>query len=155
MFLKNHKGAVITIIIALVMGFIMAVAALFVDKLAFNYSNLFKIWAMISHSILLVSLFVPYKAWGEALAEKAGCTDGTPAFKLVSGIVPSLVLNTFITVLVSAANILYNELIPHDAQMGEWIAGMLHDWPIMFVISYAASFFAGFVGEKVAERCDK
>lgn len=153
MFLRNHRGTVIILIIALVLGLIMTFAALIVDKLAFNYSNIFKIWAMIALSIILVSLFVPYKAWGERLAKLCGCREGTAPFKLISGIVPSLVLNTFITVLVSAANILYNPAIPAEHQMGEWISGMLHDWPITLVISYLASFIAEFAGVKVAERC--
>ena len=110
---------------------------------------------MIALSIILVSLFVPYKAWGERLAKLCGCREGTAPFKLISGIVPSLVLNTFITVLVSAANILYNPAIPAEHQMGEWISGMIHDWPITLVISYLASFVAEFAGMKVAERCVK
>lgn len=35
-----------------------------------------------------------------------GCRESSTSFKLISGIVPSLVLNTCITVMVSAANIL-------------------------------------------------
>lgn len=153
MYLKNHTGLVVMLVIAWVMGLIMTFAALVIDKLPWNYSNLFKIWAMIAHAILLVSLFVPYKTWGDSLAKLCGCKAETVPYKLVSGIVPSLVLNTFITVLVSAANILYNPMIPADVQFQSWISGMLHDWPITLVVSYLASFIAEFVGVKVAERC--
>lgn len=153
MYLKNHTGLVVTLVIAWMMGLIMTFAALVIDNLPWNYSNLFKIWAMVAHSILLVSLFIPYKAWGESLAELCGCRAGTVPYKLVSGIIPSLVLNTFITVLVSAANILYNPLIPTEAQIQTWISGMLHDWPVTLVISYFASFIAEYAGVKAASKC--
>lgn len=153
MYLKNHTGLVVMLVIAWVMGLIMTFAALVIDKLTWNYSNLFKIWAMIAHSILLVSLFVPYIEWGNSLARLCGCKVGTIPHKLISGIVPSLVLNSFITVLVSGANILYNPMIPADTQLQVWMSGMLHDWPITLVISYFASFIAEFVGIKVAKRC--
>ncbi len=61
-------------------------------------------------------------------------------------------LNTCITVMVSAANILYNEMIPAETQMEVWVSGMIHDWSITFVISYIVSFFAEYIGEKTADR---
>ena len=50
MYLKNHTGLVVMLVIAWVMGLIMTFAALVIDKLPWNYSNLFKIWAMIAHA---------------------------------------------------------------------------------------------------------
>ena len=155
MFLKSHMGSVMTVVIALVMGIIMAVAAIIVGHLGFNISNFFKIWAMITLVVLLVSLVIPYQKWGAGLAAKLGCREGSLAFRLVSAIVTALVINTCMTVCLSAANILYNDQIPREAQMGVWVSSMLHDWPIMLVISYVASFPSELIAMKVARSCVK
>ena len=60
--LKTHYGETLLLILALVMGFIMAVAVILLDGIALNISNIFKIWAMISLVIILVSIFIPYKS---------------------------------------------------------------------------------------------
>lgn len=152
MMFKSHYGETVTVVLSLVMGLIMAVAAIFVDHLPFHFGNLFSIWGMIVLVILIVSIIIPYKAWSEKLTGLV-CTkrDGI-AWKLVENILPSLILNTCNTVIVSAANILFNEAIPAQLRMGEWTQGIIHDWPITFVISYLAAFVAEAAGKWVADR---
>lgn len=152
---KSHYGETLLVVLSIVMGFLMAVAVIFVDHLAFNFSNLFKIWAMITLVFLLVSIFLPYKAWSAKFCGLLGLKEGTLAWKLADGIVPSLVLNTFNTVIVAAANILYNEVIPASEQVHLWVSGMLHDWPITFVLSYFAAFIAEYCGKLVADKYAK
>mgnify|MGYP003585222682 FL=1 len=149
---KSHYGMIVTVVLSIMMGIIMALVAVMVDGLAFNFSNVFKIWAMITLVILLVSIFIPYKKWGEKSAAGLRLKEGTLAFKLASAIIPTLILNSFITVIVSAANILYNEAIPQIMQSTVLLAGILHDWPIMLVISYFAAFLSEAAGKSVAGR---
>lgn len=148
---KNHFGETVIVVLSLVMGFIMSVAVIMIDGLALNFSNVFKIWAMITLVILLVSIIIPYKEWSGKLTGMICKTEGSITYKLVDNILPSLILNTCNTVIVSAANILYNEAIPANLQIHEWTQGILHDWPITFVVSYLAAFVAETIGTWVAK----
>ncbi len=150
--LKNHHTETTVLVLALVMGILMAAAVMLLDGVPFNISNLFQIWAMITLVILLVSIFVPYKAWSARFCRAVGCKPGTLGWKLADGIVPSLILNTFNTCVVSAANIFYNETIPASEQFSHWLSGCLHDCPITFVISYFVAFLAEYCGNLVASH---
>ena len=151
MMFKSHYGETVTVTLAIVMGFLMSLAVIVVDHLPFHFGNVFSIWAMITLVILLVSILIPYKDWSGRLTGRI-CKKGTIAYTLIDNILPSLILNTFNTVIVSAANILYNEAIPVDLRMGEWTQGILRDWPVTFVISYFAAFIAEAAGKWVASR---
>lgn len=153
--LKDHYGETLLLVLSLVMGLLMAIAVTLLDGVPFNLSNLFKIWAMITLVIILVSIFLPYKTWSAAFCRKLGCKSGTLCWKLADGIVPSLILNTFNTFVVSAANIFYNEAIPPSEQFGHWIHGCLRDWPITLVISYFVSYVAEYCGKLAADKIAK
>lgn len=149
---KSHYGETVIVVLAIVIGFLMSLASMVVDHLAFNYSNVFKIWSMITLVVLIVSIFVPYKAWSTRFTSLFPVEQGSIGYKLIDNILPSLILNTCNTLAVSAANILYNESIPAELQMAEWGQSILHDWPIMFVVSYIGAFIAEAVGVRVASR---
>ena len=150
--LKTHYGETLLLILSLVMGLIMAVAVILLDGIALNISNIFKIWAMISLVIILVSIFLPYKDWSAAFCRRLGLKEGTLTWKLTDGIIPSLVLNTFNTAIVSGANIFYNEAIPASEQTELWVQGFVRDWPVTFVISYIAAFIAEYCGKLAADK---
>lgn len=149
---QSHFGETVTVVLAIVMGFLMSLASIAIDSLPFNYSMVFKLWAMITLVILLASAAVPYKAWSGRLMVSLKLNEGTLAYKLADNLLPTLILNTVITVMVSAANILYNEAIPAGEQMELWIKGMVHDWPITLVVSYFAAFVAEACGIWVAKK---
>ncbi|BDR59877.1 hypothetical protein [Lactobacillus xylocopicola] len=150
MFLKSHFGTIITAILALVMGFIMAIAVILVDQLGLTWTVLFKLWAEIFFIVFVVSLFIPYNSWGDRFAQLLGLKPGTLSFKLVQAIIPSAILNTFNTLICSGQSIFYNAEIPQSIRMQTWINGWTHDWLIFFIISYLASFVAVWVGTKTA-----
>ncbi|MBA1392917.1 hypothetical protein EQ500_03380 [Lactobacillus sp. XV13L] len=150
MFLKSHFGTIITAVLALVMGFIMAVAVALVDRLGLTWTVIFKLWGEIFFIVFVVSLFIPYNNWGDKFAGMFGLKKGTTAFKLVQAIIPSAILNTFNTLVCSGQSIFYNPAIPQAARMQTWVNGCLHDWLIFFIISYAASFIAVWIGTKTA-----
>ena len=105
MFREHFTQTVITVL-AVVIGLIMSFTACIVDGLPLHYGNIFKLWGMITLVVLLVSMFVPYKKWSALLMEKIPVSEGSMAYKLLDNVIPTLVLNTFITVMVSGANII-------------------------------------------------
>ncbi|MBR1780638.1 MAG: hypothetical protein IJ751_04450 [Oscillospiraceae bacterium] len=150
MMFRNHFEETVTVVLAIVMGLIMSVASIFVDHLAFHFSNLFRNWAMITMVILLVSIALPYKEWSARFTGRFPVRRGGIPYRLIDNILPSLILNTCNTLIVSAANIFYNEMIPAQEQMGHWLHGIVHDWPIMLVVSYLGAFLAEAIGVRVA-----
>lgn len=152
MMFKSHFGETVTVVLAIVMGFIMSLASIIANNQGFNFSNIFKIWSMITMVIILVSVIIPYKDWSGKITVLFGVKEGGISYRLIDNLLPSLILNTCNTVIVSAANIFYNEAIPADIWMNEWIQGILRDWPIMFIVSYFAAFAAEAAGKWVAQK---
>lgn len=152
MMFKNHFGETVTVVLAIVMGFLMSLASVIVNDRGFNASNIFKLWSMITMVILLVSVTIPYKDWSGRIAALFHVREDGIPYKLIENVFPSFLLNTCNTVVVSAANIFYNETIPAEAWMEEWLQGIVHDWPVMFVISYFAAFAAEAAGKRVARK---
>lgn len=134
------------------MGFIMAFAVITVDHLKLNFSTVFHIWSMITLVILLVSAVIPYKEWSAQFTTLLHLSEGSIAYRMVDNILPSLILNTFNTVIISAASVFFNDTIPASEQVEMWFNGIRHDWPITFVISYFVAFAAEAVGNYVATR---
>jgi membrane protease YdiL (CAAX protease family) len=149
--LKDHHTETTVLVLALVMGLLMAVAVMLLDGVPFNISNVFKIWAMITLVILLASIFIPYKSWSAKFCETIGLKQGSLGWKLADGIIPSLILNTCNTLIVSGANVFYNEAIPTSEQLSHWMQGCIRDWPITFGISYFVAFLAEACGKRVAD----
>lgn len=150
--LKSHFAMIVTVILSLVMGILMGIAVILIDHLPFNFMNLYKIWAMTVLDVLVVSLIIPYKKWSASLTHRLGLKEGTLPCILVSGIIPSLIFNTVNTLLISGAFIFHSAEIPAEAQKQVWLAGALHDWPIMLVISFFAALISEKIGVTVAER---
>ena len=149
---KTHFGETVVVVLSIVMGLIMAVSSLIVEGHAINPSSVFRVWSMITMVILLISIFIPFKDWSDRLMITFGIKENTLAHKLAGNILPTLILNTMITLVVSAGNIFYNTAIPEAEQLTVWINSVIHDWPITLVISYFAAFIAEWCGVKVAER---
>lgn len=153
MMFKSHYGETVTVVLAIIMGFVMAFAVIVADHLKLNFSTVFQVWSMVTLVILLVSAVIPYKEWSARFTSLFHLPEGGIAYRMVENILPSLILNTFNTVVVSAASVFYNETIPASEQVGVWLHGIAHDWPITFVVSYLAAFVAEAIGKFVAEQC--
>lgn len=152
MFLKNHFGAIVTVILSIIMGAAMSLAAVVWDHMEFNFSNVYKVWSMITLTVLMASLVLPYKMWGDRIGRLLSLREGTVIYKAVTALVPTLILNTCNTLLVVGANVFYNPEIPAELQPHAYISGVLHDWPFMLVISYCISFLAEAVGTAYAKK---
>lgn len=149
---KSHFGETVTVVLAIVMGFIMALASIIANQRALNISSVFQVWSMITFVIILASIIFPYKDWSEKFTSLFHVGEKSLSYKLIDNILPSLLLNTCNTLIVSTANIFYNETIPAEVWMEEWMKGIIHDWPIMFVVSYLAAFAAEAAGKWVAQK---
>lgn len=152
MFLKNHFGAIVTVILSIIMGAAMSLAAVVWDHMAFNFSNVYKVWSMITLTVLMASLVFPYKMWGDRFGRLLSLKEGTVIYKAVTALVPTLILNTCNTLLVVGANVFYNPEIPSELQRHAYAAGVLHDWPFMLVVSYFISFLAEAAGTAYAKK---
>lgn len=152
MFYKSHFGTILTTVLSIFMGLVMAITVMIINSLPFNWVNLFELTAEITLIVFVVSLFVPYNAWGDWFAGLFHLKEGTVAFKLVQGIIPSVILNSFNTFICTGASIFYNEAIPKAARMNAYISGCEKAWIPCFVVSYIASFVAVWLGSKVAEH---
>ncbi len=92
-----------------------------------------------------------YKEWFARFTALFHLLEGSIAYRMVDNILPSLILNTFNTVIVSASSVFFNEAIPASEQIEVWIHGIIRDWPITFVVSYFAAFAAEAIGKRVAD----
>lgn len=152
MFYKSHFGTILTTVLSLVMGFIMAVFICILNHLPMHWVNLFQLTAEINLIVFVCSLFIPYNAWGDWFAGLFHLKKGSVPFKLVQGIIPSVVLNTFSTFICTGASIFFNPSIPQAARMSAYIHGSLVAWIPCFIVSYIASFLAVWLGSKVATK---
>ena len=147
---KNHFGMVVSTVIALILSFCMATAAIFVDQLVFTVPLLVRNWGTAFLVIMLTSIFIPTKMLGDKFALLFKLKLATFGFGLVSNLIPTLFYNTFATLVLAAVNIFCNEHIPAEAQLGVYLSTIGRDWVIMFVVSYVLSLIAEKIAIKVA-----
>ncbi|MDO4545126.1 MAG: hypothetical protein Q4C25_03125 [Bacillota bacterium] len=146
MFFKNHFGMVVTMIIALILSLCMATTAICIGGLPLNICMIARSWGTCFLVIMLVSIIIPSKIWGDKLAMKCKLKPNTLKFGLVSNIIPTFVYNTAATFALPAVNIFYNDAIPEAAQLPAYLSSVKHDYLIMFVLSY----FVSLIAEKIA-----
>lgn len=152
MYLKNHSGAIITDVIAMIMGICMSIAAPIFSHQAVTWISFAESWAMTVLIILLVSWFLPYARWGMALAKKCHLKPDTFGGICVASIIPALIFNTLCTMMISASNIFYNASIPKVIRMHVWEGSCLKLYVPFLIVSYIASILAQILGMKLAQR---
>lgn len=150
MFFKNHFGMVVSTVIAIILSLCMATAAIFVDQLTFTVPLWIKNWGTAFLTIMLCSIVFPTKLWGDKMALACKRKPNTLSFGLLANIIPTLIYNTFATLVLAAVNIFCNEHIPAQAQLGAYLASVGRDLPIMFVISYVLALISEKIALKVA-----
>lgn len=141
-FFRNHFGMVVSIVIAMLLSVCMAATAIFWDHLEFSIELLLRNWGTAFLTIMLISVFLPVKIWGDKLAAKLGLKPGTLPFGLVSNLVPTLFYNTGATLILVGVNVGF-------AAPFYWQA-VLADYGVMYVISYVLSLVAERIGMVVA-----
>lgn len=79
MFYKSHFGTILTTVLSMFMGVVMACFIIFLNHLPFNWVNLFELTAEISLIVFVFSLFIPYNAWGDWFAGLFHLKEGSLA----------------------------------------------------------------------------
>ncbi len=142
MFFKNHFGMVVSLIIALILSLLMATAAIFWNHLDFSIELWIKNWGSAFLTIMLVTLILPVKIWGDKLAAAIKLKPRTLPFGLVSNIVPTLFYNTAATLVLVGVNVTFTAPF--------YWAAVAHDWLFFFIFSYVVSLIAEALAVKVA-----
>lgn len=157
-FYKNHYGMIISSVVAYCISLLMASCAIVVDHLTFSVPLLVKNWGTAFLVISASGMIFPLTGWSFALGRKLGLKPETLPHVLLENFIATLVFNTTATLVLAGVNIYGNEAIEAAVAAGAapsvtaiYIGTVLHDWPIMFVISYIAAFFVTKLAIKVAQ----
>ena len=158
-FFRNQFGMIVSIIIALILSLCMASVATCRAATAANPVTvewIIRNWGTAFLVIMLTSILLPSKMWGDKLAEKLGLKQGTLPFGLVSNLVPTFFYNTFATLVMVGVNVGFGGMdVVADgvvvAHVGYW-ASVWADYLLMFVISYVLSLVAERLGMLVAVK---
>lgn len=158
-FYKNHYGMIISSVIAIGVSIVMATAAFIVQGSPIELPDLIKNWGTAFLTISLTGMICPLTDWSFALCRKLKLKVETLPHVLVENTVATLVFNTTATLVLSAVNIYGNEAIEAAVAAGQipsvtsvFIESVIHDWPIMFVISFIAAFFVTQLAVRIAKQ---
>lgn len=152
---------VVSSVIAICVSFVMATAAIFVDHLEFTLPLLVRNWGTAFMVITFTSMIFPLTPWAFAFCRKLKLKPETLPHILVENAVNTLFFNTTATLVLAAVNIFNNPQIEEAIAAGAlpfpnvtsfYWATVLHDWPIMFVISYVVAFFITKVALRIAKE---
>ena len=143
---------IVNAVVAVLMGLFMGTTVLLLHGTQINWVSLGEVWAKITLVVTFVLALMPLNEWGEKSAKMAGCRQGTIVFGLVANILPTIIINTILGAVLPAMDIFYNEAIPKEARMGEWVAAFLGDWIPTFIAAYFFSMLAAKIGGMLADR---
>jgi len=143
---------IVNAVVAVLMGLFMGMTVLLLHGTQINWVSLGSVWARISLVVTFALLLLPLNEWGAKTSEMAGCRQGTVVFSLVANILPTIIINTILGAVLPAMDIFYNEAIPKEARMGEWVACFLSDWIPTFIAAFFFSMLAAKIGGMIADR---
>ncbi len=157
-FYKNHFGMIISSVIAICLSLLMATAAIFVSNLVFSVPLLVRNWGTAFLTITLTGMIFPLTDWSFAIGRMLGLKPETLPHVLLENFVATLFFDTTATLVLAAVNIFGNADIEMAVAAGAapsmkaiYLASVIHDWPIMFVISYIAAFFVTKLAIRIAK----
>jgi hypothetical protein len=144
-YFKNHFGMVMSMIIALILSFCLASAAMVWNRLELSVELMLRNWGVAFLTIMLITLFLPVQPWGNTLANKVGFKSRTLPFRMVSNIVPTFFYNTGASLILVGVNAGFTAPF-------YWTA-VLHDYFIMFFTSYALALIVEGLAVRIAVKC--
>jgi hypothetical protein len=143
-FFKNHFGMVVSVIIALILSICMATTAIFWNHLPFSIELLARNWGTAFLVIILTTIILPGNMWGDMFAGAIKLKPRTFPFGLVSNLIPTFFYNTFATLVLAGVN------IPGGFAAPFYWQAVLHDWFMMYLVSYVLSLIAEAIALKLA-----
>lgn len=160
-FYKNHFGMIVSSVIAICVSLVMSVAAIFVDHLTFSIPLWIRNWGTAFLVITICGMIFPLTDWSFAIGRKLGWKPETLPHVLLENTIATLVFNLFATLVLAGVNIFANAeiagaieagFLPYKSVTDMYISTVLHDLPIMFVISFVAAFFITKLAISVAKK---
>lgn len=146
-FFKNQFGMIVSIVIAVLLSLCMAAiatiravtpeASLTIERLISNWGTAFLV-------IMLISIVLPSKLWGDHLAGALHLKPDSLPFGLVSNLVPTLFYNTGATLVLVGVNVGFTA--PY------YWATVAGDLVFMYIVSYVLSLIAERIGMLIAKR---
>ncbi len=152
MFFKSREGMTISIIDALFLGVCMTTTVTVMGEMSRTFLDFISSWGTSFWLTLGITILLPIPMWGKRTASALKLKTDGPAYWLVENIVPTLIYNTENTLIMSAIHIFGNSAIPQAERLGIWASSLPHDWPICFVVAYAAAVVGGLIGKAVARK---
>ncbi|MGN1018845.1 MAG: hypothetical protein ACI4O7_00605 [Aristaeellaceae bacterium] len=147
-FFRNHFGMVVSIIIALILSLCMSATATVKTALtqgvAVEVETLVRNWGTAFLVIMLISVCLPVKMWGDQFAAAIRLRQNTLPFGLVSNLVPTLFYNTGATLVLVGVNVGFSAPYYWSAVAGDYL--------LMYVISYVLSLLAERLGMVIAQK---
>ena len=147
-FFRNHFGMVVSVIIALILSLRMSATATVKTALmagaAVQLETLVRNWGTAFLVIMLISVLLPVKMWGDQFAAAVKLRQNTLPFGLVSNLIPTLFYNTGATLVLVGVNVGFSSSIYWAAVAGDYL--------LMFVISYVLSLVAERRGMVIAQK---
>lgn len=131
-----------SLIIALILSICMATTAIFWDSLPFSIELLLRNWGTAFLTIMIISIILPVKMWGDLFAGALRLKPGKLPFVIVSNLVPTLFFNTGATLVLVGVNVSFSAPFYWQA--------VLHDYFVMALISYVLSFIAEAIAIRAA-----
>lgn len=158
-FYKNHFGMIISSVVALCLSLLMATTAIFVSHLVFSVPLLVRNWGTAFLTITVTGMIFPLTDWSFALGRKLGLKPETIPHVLLENFIATLFFNTTATLVLAAVNIYGNADIEAAVAAGAapsvnviYMGSVIHDWPIMFVISFVAALFVTKLAINIAKK---
>lgn len=158
-FYKNHFGMIISSVVALCLSLLMASTAIFVSHLVFSVPLLVRNWGTAFLTITITGMVFPLTDWSFALGRKLGLKPETMPHVMLENFVATLFFNTTATMVLAAVNIYGNADIEAAVAAGAapsvnaiYMGSVMHDWPIMFVISFIAALFVTKLAIRIAKK---
>lgn len=149
-YFKHHIGMIISMVVALILSFSMAIVAMIWNaQSSFSIELLIRNWGAAFLTVIIISMILPLKTWGDRLASVCGLKLGSAAFSLLSNLVPTLFFNTFITMIEVGIN------IPGGFSSPMFWTAVAHDYMPMFTASYLLSFVAEKAGLAVVKSVQR
>ena len=160
-FYKNYFGMIVSSVIALCVSLVMSTSAIFVDHLTFSVPLWIKNWGTAFLTITICGMVFPMTDWSFALGRKLGLKPETLPHVLLENTIATLIFNFLATIVLAGVNIFANPeiagaieggFLPFKSVPEMYFKTVLHDWPIMFVISFIAAFFITKLAIAIAKK---
>jgi hypothetical protein len=144
-FFKNHFGMVVSLVIAVILSLCMATTAMVYEHMDLTVEAIVRNWGTAFLSIMLTTILLPVKVWGDLFAGALKLKPRTLPFGLVSNIIPTIIYNTI------ASLVLVGTIVGFSVPF-YWSA-VAHAYVVTLVVAYVISLGAEALAIKVAQKC--